>query len=216
MPTLGIDWVPTLPPVVMGLWHSPPNVPDEAALTTVTHWNAYKSVNLDGECYGQKSEEFLRLLPLPGRVRQKLELALTGGSPGVRQKLEQAGWSLRDATETSASVSSYRAYITASRGEFSVAKNAYVKARSGWFSDRSACYLAAGLPVILQDTGFSDSLPTGRGLLAFSTLDDAARCIEDVNADYTGHRRAARELASQRFDHRVVLPRLLHAACAEA
>ena len=150
------------------------------------------------------------------KVRQKLELALTGGSPGVRQKLEQAGWSLRDATETSASVSSYRAYITASRGEFSVAKNAYVKARSGWFSDRSACYLAAGLPVILQDTGFSDSLPTGRGLLAFSTLDDAARCIEDVNADYAGHRRAARELASQRFDHRVVLPRLLHAACAEA
>src|SRR5205823_13193976 len=114
--------------------------------------------------------------------------------------------------EVSADVEPYRRYIVAARGEFSVAKHAYVKTRSGWFSDRSVCYLAAGLPVILQDTGFSDWLPTGRGVLAFTSVAEAAECIARVNADYAGHRRAAGEVAREVFDYRVVLPRLLDIA----
>ena len=99
-----------------------------------------------------------------------------------------------------------------SRGEFSVAKGAYVKSRSGWFSDRSACYLAAGLPVILQETGFSDWLPTGRGVLTYTTLDEAVGCVAEIARDYPSHRRAARELAERVFAHEVVLPQLLDRA----
>jgi hypothetical protein len=106
-------------------------------------------------------------------------------------------------------VVAYRDYLLASRGEFSAAKHAYVKSRCGWFSDRTVCYLAAGLPAVLQDTGFSDWLPTGRGVLAFSTSEEACDCLEQVNADYAAHRRAAHEIAERVFDYRVVLPALL-------
>jgi hypothetical protein len=151
----------------------------------------------------------MRLLELPSRCSQKLELALSGGDVEIKERLRIAGWSVRDGGEVSADVSTYQTYLTRSWGEFSVAKNAYVKTRSGWFSDRSVCYLAACRPVILQDTGFSDWLPTGSGVLAFSSLQEAADCIESVNADYPAHCLAAREFAEQTFTYKVVLPRLL-------
>lgn len=109
----------------------------------------------------------------------------------------------------------YSEYIRSSFGEFSVAKHAYVKSRSGWFSDRSACYLAAGLPVVLQETGFSDWLPAGRGVLAYHTLEEAADCLSQVAADYPAHRMAAREIAETVFAHDRVLPRLLDRALVE-
>ncbi len=87
-----------------------------------------------------------------------------------------------------------------------------MKSHSGWFSDRSVCYLAAGRPVILQDTGFSHWLPTGEGLMAFSTIEDAAHCLEQASADYDHHREAARRLAEELFSFDVVLPRLLELA----
>jgi hypothetical protein len=211
IPVGGLDWRPTVPPVVPELWEEALHESSDEPMTTIASWNAYGSVTYGNEIYGQKDRELLRLLDLPARTSQELEMALAGGDE-VRDRLRRAGWSIRDAGEVSQDVATYRAYITGSRGEFSAAKHAYVKTRSGWFSDRSVCYLAAGLPVILQDTGFSDWLPTGRGVLAFSSVEEAVSCIDRVNADYPAHCRAAREIAASVFDHRVVLPRLLEYA----
>ena len=103
----------------------------------------------------------------------------------------------------------YRSYLAGSRGEFTVAKDQNVRLRSGWFSDRSATYLAAGRPVVTQDTAFGNVLPAGEGLFAFSTVDEAAAAVERINADYSRHRRAAQSVARDYFSHEVVLGRLL-------
>jgi hypothetical protein len=222
IPTDGIDWLPTVPPVVPEIWHtsvlSQPQQNTDAvnpAFTTVANWNAYGGITHQDKYYGQKAEEFLGLLKLPSYSSQKLELAIAGKDPEIKEvakRLRNVGWFVRNGAAISANLATYQAYLTSSRGEFSVAKQAYVKTRSGWFSDRSVCYLAAGRPVILQDTGFSDWLPTGRGVLAFSCLQEAVDCIAQVNADYASHCSAARELADQIFSYKVVLPRLLDTA----
>ncbi|BAZ22006.1 hypothetical protein NIES4073_28870 [Kalymmatonema gypsitolerans NIES-4073] len=222
IPSDGIEWLPTVPPVVPEIWQSPVLAPEDCGkkwvdipLTTVANWTAYGGIIYQGEHYGQKDEEFMRLLELPSYCAQKLELALSGKDKEIAEitkSLQTAGWLVRDGRVLSANVSTYINYLTSSRGEFSVAKNAYVKTRSGWFSDRSVCYLAASRPVILQDTGFSDWLPTGHGVLAFSSLESAVDCIERVNADYPAQSLAAREIAEQTFSYKVVLPRLLETA----
>jgi hypothetical protein len=211
VPTGGIDWLPTVPPVVAEVWENQ-RAPAGGAFTTIGNWSAYGDVTYRGARYGQKDRELLRLLDLPSRTSQRLELALSGAGSEMTERLRAAGWVVRDGGDVSTDMASYRAYIAGSRGEFSAAKHGYVKARSGWFSDRSVCYLAAGLPVILQDTGFTDWLPAGRGVLAFSSVDEAADRIERVNAEYPAHRGAAREIAARTFGHTVVLPRLLEAA----
>jgi hypothetical protein len=212
IPTAGVDWLPTVPPVVTDLWHDS-GAATNGKFTTVANWSAYGGVIHDGERYGQKDEEFVRLRDLPKRTTQRLELVLAGVPDDVARDLRAAGWSVRGAGEPEGTeVAAYRAYIRASRGELSAAKHAYVKTRSGWFSDRSVCYLAAGRPVVVQDTGFGDWLPTGRGVLAFSSVEDAADRLERVNAAYDHHSRAAREIAEQVFAHDVVLPNLIDAA----
>lgn len=218
IPSDGIEWLPTIPPVVPEIWRSQPTSKPDAPLTTIANWNAYGGVTYRGEHYGQKDEEFSRLLELPSYCSQTLELALSGKDSEISEivkPLVAAGWLIRDGKEISANLSTYKTYVTGSRGEFSVAKQAYVKTRSGWFSDRSVCYLAAGRPVILQDTGFSDWLTTDRGVLAFSSLESAVDCIERVNADYPAHCLAGRELAEQTFSYKVVLPRLLETAISD-
>jgi hypothetical protein len=221
VPTVGIDWLPTVPPVVPEVWQgraptraerNERETSPDTTLTTITNWDPYGGVAYQGEHYGQKDQELLRLLDLPTRTSQPLELAVSGAGPEVTASLGEAGWRIRNAGDISVDVATYRAYVTGSRGELSAAKHAYVTTRSGWFSDRSVCYLTAGLPVILQDTGYSDWLPVGRGVLAFSSVAEAAERIERLNADYQGHRQAARQIAAQTFSHDVVLPRLLDAA----
>lgn len=220
IPTNGVDWYPTVPPVVPEIWQGPMRGQEKhgdsesanAAFTTIANWSAYGGITYRGEHYGQKDTEFLRLLDLPSQTSQRLELALSGAGAETWERLRAAGWSLRGGGEVSIDVPAYRSYIFNSRGEFSVAKNAYVRTRSGWFSDRSVCYLAAGRPVVLQDTGFSRWLPTGRGILAFRSLEEAADCIDRVNATYTAHCRAARETAEKVFSYKVVLPRLIEIA----
>jgi hypothetical protein len=212
IPTNGKDWLATVPPVVPDIWATKLpciNSGGNALFTTVANWSAYGAVNYHNEQYGQKDLEFLRLVDLPGKTTQKLELALAGAGPEIIQQLELAGWSVRCAGELSKDMSTYKKYITDSRGEFTAAKNAYVKTNSGWFSDRSVCYLAAGRPVIMQDTGFSTWLPTGEGVLAFSTVDEAMHCIEKVNSRYTNNCRAARKLAEQTFSYKNVLTAML-------
>jgi hypothetical protein len=206
------QWLPTAPPVVMDLWAGSAPAPG-APLTTVANWSAYGSVEHQGQQYGQKDREFLRLIDVARQSPLPLELAISGALPAVHDQFQQAGWSVRDAgEEVSTDVVTYRNYILASCGEFSAAKHAYVATRSGWFSDRSVCYLAAGRPVVLQDTGFTDWLPTGRGVLPFTTPDGALDALRHLASDYTSHARAAASLAREWFAHDRVLPRLLDTA----
>jgi glycosyltransferase involved in cell wall biosynthesis len=151
----------------------------------------------------------LKFLDLPARTGCQFELALSRLDNGEREVLERYGWRVRDALSFSLDLDAYRCCIAGSRGEFTVAKDQNIRLRSGWFSDRSATYLACGRPVVTQDTGFSSILPTGAGLFAFSTTDEAAQAIEAIQADYARHSEAALQLARDYFSHEVVLSQLL-------
>ena len=202
--------VPTRQPVVIDLW-KPLDHTGGPVFTTIAGWQQlWREVSLNGERYSwSKHHEFVKFLDLPARTSQRLELALAGCSDSDAGLLQQHGWLVRDAATVSSDLDQYRDYISRSRGEFTVAKDQNVRLRSGWFSDRSATYLAAGRPVITQDTGFGNILPTGDGLFAFSTLDEAVSAVEAINADYERHSREARKLACGYFDSDLVLNRLL-------
>jgi len=174
----------------------------------MTWKNFQETIEYDGNVYGTKEMEFGKIEALPTRVKARLEVAV-GGDSAPREHWRSLGWSVAASQEISRTAEDYRRYIQQSRGEFSVAKNVYVATRCGWFSCRSVCYLAAGLPVVVQDTGFSEFIPTGEGLFAFSTLAEAVRGIEWVEANYSQHQRSAREVAHRHFDSKVVLQELL-------
>jgi hypothetical protein len=214
IPDCGVEWHHTLPAIVPELW--PVRIdPSCRRFTTIASWAGFGDVGYRGEWYGSKLEEFGRFAELPRKVDQELEIALRwyrDGDPRVR-RLAESGWFLSRATEI-ATLSTYQEYIARSRAEIGIAKNAYVKACSGWFSDRAAHYLASGKPVLAQSTGFELHLPTGQGLLSFSTMDEAAAGIESINRDYEAHCRSARELAEEQFDYRRVLPRMLDRCAA--
>jgi len=210
IPLVGIDWQKTRPPVVLDLWNERAD-PACRHFTTVATWhNRGKDVTLNGETYyWSKHINFLKFLDLPRRTPQSLELAVEIEDEVVRAELAARGWHLANAAERSVTVEGYREYIYASRGEFTVAKDVYVRPRTGWFSDRSVCYLAAGKPVVTQETGFSKFIPTGHGLFAFSTLEEAVSALATINADYVRHETAAREIAAEYFAADRVLRKLL-------
>src|SRR5207237_4330670 len=157
-----------------------------------------------GRWYGQKDQEFEPYFSLPRESGASMEIAVGGAGPEVYARLARGGWRLANALETTRDPWTYQDYLRASRAEFCVAKHAYVSTACGWFSDRSAAYLASGRPVVIQDTGFSDSLPCGRGLLTFDTPEQAAISIRALADDYSGHCRAARGIAEECFDARKV------------
>ena len=207
------DWIPTRQPIVIDAFepHRVPVGQRRKALTTVASWKPTEDGPVvAGRPYSGKSVEFERFVDLPRRSRLPLELALSGAYPS--DLLVSHGWRLRDAYPVSRDPATYCRYLADSLGEWSVAKNAYVASRSGWFSCRSACYLALGVPVIVQDTGFGRALPTGNGILSFSNIDEAAAALEALADDPEGHAAAARQIASEHFDARVVLGRLLEQA----
>jgi hypothetical protein len=211
LPTCGIEWRTTLPPVVLDQWTTA-RAPGPA-YSTVADWRGFSPIEWDGVWYGPKSGEFLRLLDLPRRVGVPLELCLLiGDDDPDRARLEEHGWRLVSPRRHAALPETYRDYIFAARGEFSCVKEAYAAGRTGWFSDRSACYLAAGRPVIVQDTGVGKFVPTGAGLLTFGDLDGAVEALRLVEADYAGHAAAAAEFAHTHLDSDRVLPRLLEVA----
>lgn len=203
-------FLPTRQPVVMEFWEGH-GVGDAAVFTTIGNWRQpWRQVSYQGEVYKwSKHFEFLKFLDLPRRVAQPFELALSSFDEKDRHLLERHGWRVRDGLEISNDVDDYRRYIAGSRGEFTVAKDQNVRLRSGWFSDRAITYLAAGRPVITQETGFSRFLPTGEGLFAFSTLEEICAAVDTINADYERHRRAAWRIARECFRHDVVLGRML-------
>jgi hypothetical protein len=199
---------PTRQPVVLDYWRSPET--GGAAFTTIASWNqSGRELWFEGELYHwSKHLEFLKFVDLPRRTDQPFELALNRHAAD-KCLLESNGWRVRDALAFATDPDAYRAYIAGSRGEFTVAKDQNIRLRTGWFSDRSATYLAAGRPVITQDTAFGHVLPTGCGLFAFTTMDDILAALDSINADYPAHCRAAREIAQAYFSYDVVLPRLL-------
>ena len=201
---------PTRQPVVMDFWQSAVSQPREV-WTTIGNWQqSHRPVRFNGEFYHwSKHYEFLKFLDLPLLSQQTFELALSSCEEPDQRMLEGKGWRVRSATHLSNDIDAYHEYLLESRGEFTVAKDQNIRLRSGWFSDRSATYLAAGRPVITQETGFSNVLPTGRGLFGFSTMDDVLAAIDCVNSDYKAECRAAREIAQEYFDAEIVLGELL-------
>jgi hypothetical protein len=207
IPTHGLDWLPTRPPIALELLPLR-YTPTAPFFTTVMSWSNRKPIVFEGVEYGQKNIEFWRIAGLPKNLGPIFEIALAGDSV-PRDEIVAAGWGIADPREVTATIWTYRDYIAQSRGEFSVALNLYVRSRSGWFSDRTAAYLASGKPAIVQDTGFSESLPCGQGLLAFNTPRDAVEAVEAVNRDYERHCKAARQIAEAFFDSDIVLTALL-------
>jgi len=176
--------------------------------TTVMQWDSYAAREFDGLVYGMKSASFEPYWDLPKHTDEILELAL-GSNNAPRQELLDAGWQIRDPLEITKDLLDYQHYIQNSKAEFCIAKHGYVISNSGWFSERSAAYLASGRPVVAQDTGFTHWLDSGEGLLAFSTPDEAISMIESVNEHYEMHCINAREIAINYFDSRIVLDSLL-------
>jgi hypothetical protein len=208
-PAAGKRWHGVFNPVVADLFDCVPAEP-EAPFTTVMNWRAHERIEYDGTVYGQKDVEFAAFADLPRRVSASLELAAAGlghsnGGPSA-EDLSAQGWGLVDPHTNAGSFDSFASYIRGSRGEFTVCKNVFVATSSGWFSDRSAAYLASGRPVVMQDTGFSRHLPCGDGLFAVSNADEAAAAIEEIDAHWAHHSRAAREIAEEHLDASRVLP----------
>ena len=209
IPSHGLTWRPTRQPIALELLPMR-FTPDAKWFTTVMSWSARKPMVYQGVEYGQKNIEFLRFIDLPKRLGPIFEVALAGPN-APRMEIASAGWRIADPLQVTATPRSYCEYIAGSRGEFSVAVNLEVKSKSGWFSDRTAAYLASGKPVIVQDTGFSEYLPCGEGLFAFQTTDDVVAAMENIEGDYERNCLAARRIAEEYFDSDKVLRAMLQA-----
>jgi len=211
IPSCGVTWRPTRQPVMLDRWPVYPPPPN-GAFTTLMNWTAAPPLGYRGESWKQKDVEFRRVFDLPRRVPE-VALAVvvnqTTGDPFPADDARRAGWRVLDPNQQAPDWQSYRHFLQRSAGEFSVAKETYVKARTGWFSCRSACYLACARPVVTQDTGWSESYPTGEGLFAFVDAAGAADALRRVAGDPLRHARAARGLAEEFFDARKVLGELL-------
>ena len=212
IPADGFPWRPTRQPVVLDAWPVTPG-PPAGKFTTVMQWDSYPARVYQGQRYGMKGDSFGPYLDLPARAGAVFELTL-GSASAPRELLRAKGWGLRDPLAVTRDLWTYQRYLAGSKAEFSVAKHGYVASRSGWFSERSACYLASGRPVLVQDTGFTAWLPSGAGVLAFRTPEEAAAGVEEVGSRYEFHCRAARAVAEEYFDARKVLASLLERALA--
>jgi len=216
VPLAGLDVVTTLPPVALSHWPDAGPTPTRRTRTRATSvctWRGpFAAVEHDGNRYGLRVHELRRFAGLPGAlpsVDLELALAIDPADAGDTANLTASGWHVVDPTPISADLHSYGEYIRGSSMELMIAKEMYVRSQGGWFSDRSACYLASGRPVVAQDTGFTHHLPTGEGLLAIHDVDEAVAAIEEVDGNWARHAKAARELAVDLFDASGVVTSLL-------
>jgi hypothetical protein len=212
VPVERFTWLSTRQPVLVDLWSQCAPIGGDK-YTTITTWhNKGKDIEYLGDTwYWTKDREFEKFLNLPRQRPIQLELAATVPL-SVKELLHKQGWLTAESIELSRNADSYRNYIQNSRGEFTVARDQYTRPGTGWFSDRSACYLAAGRPVITQETAFSRHLPTGNGLFAFTTMDDILRAIDAIESDYRGQCGAAREIGQEYFAAEKVLLGLMDRA----
>ncbi|MDH3504180.1 MAG: hypothetical protein OEM58_06585 [Nitrospirota bacterium] len=209
IPTNGHHWFPMPRPVFLPMWPMKP--PSHDRFSTISSWKGRSTLQWDGKDSGEKADNWLQFLDLPDSTGQLFEIALKmedSRHSEDRTMFQKKGWFLTDPTALH-NLQDYQTYIGQSRGEFSVAHNRYVEFTTGWFSDRSALYLASGKPVLVQSTGIEEYLPTGTGLLTFTHKEEAAAGIEAINHDYATHYRAAREIAEEYFDSNLVLSRIL-------
>jgi hypothetical protein len=213
IPTGEKPWVKTVSPVWLRGWPAVEKAATE--FTMILQWESYTKSHPYGKTehngvrYEQKNKELLKFLDLPKLTGRVFQMALTGGP---HDELTERGWDVVQGWKATRTPEKYRAFIVNSGSELGIAKHGYVSLRGGWFSDRSACYLASGKPVLVQDTGLRDWLPAGEGLLTFTNVDDARKGVEAICADYPRHRKAARRLAETQFSTERVLPPLLEAA----
>jgi hypothetical protein len=209
IPTGGVTWHRILPPVVLSLW--PVNIDENCKrFTTISNWGGKNTFNFKGKYSGEKKDNWLKLIELPKKTNQELEIALRI-NPAHEADIKcfrDNGWILSDPTQFK-NFEDYRRYISISRAEFSIANNRYVQFNTGWFSDRSARYLASGKPILVESTGFEEQIPAGKGLLTFASMEEAVAGIEEINKDYLIHCRAAREIAEEYFDAEKVLSKML-------
>jgi hypothetical protein len=210
IPTCGRSWIPTLPPVVLEEWPRAEG-PTRNGVTTVAHWRGYGSIEYEGKHFGQKVHSWRSLAELPQRSPELFEPALEIHSGDVRdlRNLVANGWRILKPSSVAPDPDAYHRFVQGSKVELCVAKSGYVVSNSGWFSDRSACYLASGRPVIAQDTGFDRRLPTGEGLFAFRDADNVVQIMDEMNSRYRHHRLAARRVAEEHLDSDRVLAQLL-------
>jgi hypothetical protein len=205
IPNAGYNWLRTVPPVALSHW---PFVERPAThFTAIMRWDGFQNAEYKGVTYGQKDLEFPKYLELPKKTGQKFRIAING--PELRVEY---GWESIPGEIATRTPFSYQEFIQQSMAEFGVAKHGYVQMRSGWFSDRSVCYLASGRPVVVQDTGLNDDIPLGQGMVTFSDFPGACDAITNISSNYQKHRLAARKLAENHFATDKVLPALLDAA----
>jgi hypothetical protein len=210
IPGDGFSWEPTRQPVVMNAWPFLPGQSD-GKFTTVMQWESYASQEFNGQFFGQKSESFFKFMTFPNMTSAKLEIAV-GGASAPKKTLKENGWEICNPLEIASDPWKYQEYLQKSKGEFSVSKHGYVVSNSGWFSERSAAYLASGRPVVLEDTGFSKWIETGKGVISFRTPEEAMDGIKLVNMDYKENCRRARILAEEYFNASSVLTKLIEHA----
>jgi hypothetical protein len=215
IPKHGFKWLPTRQPVATDLWRTNRSPSHAAVFTTVANWSTsgLKDITWRGEKYlWSKSREFLRFVAAPKKAGETFELATNIEHGATRKKLERNGWRFRCPLQMSVDYWLYRDYIQRSKGEFTVAKDQYVRLNTGWFSDRSACYLAAGRPVITQETGFTKIYGGKTGLLSFRSPGEIVEAVKAINRDYPKHSRAAYEIACEFFESEKVLKSILDRA----
>lgn len=215
VPTHNVRWLPTRQPVVTDFWRTDAPTRPNARFTSVANWNTSgrKDVIWRNSTYlWSKSLEFLKFVEAPTRSGEDFELATEIKDPHALQKFQANHWVFTDPNPISIDLYQYRAYLQGSKGEFTVAKDQYVRLNTGWFSDRTACYLACGRPAITQETRFTDLYGGKKGLLAFTSLDDIAEAVKSINADYKAHCDAAFEIAAEVFEATKVLKSLLERA----
>jgi hypothetical protein len=215
VPTHGFKWLPTRQPVVTDLWNTKRSRSRVAVFTSVANWSTsgLKDITWRGERYlWSKSREFLRFISAPKKTGATFELATNIEDERTRRKFERNGWRLCCPLQMSVDYWLYRDYIQRSKGEFTVAKDQYIRLNTGWFSDRSACYLAAGRPVITQETGFTKTYGGKTGLLSFRSLGEIVDAVKAINSDYPKHSRAAYDLAREFFESEKVLKSILDRA----
>jgi hypothetical protein len=210
VPVCGIEWKAIFPPVVLERFSGDREIHHDA-FTTIANWRAYGSIEYDGVLYGQKAHSVRTFMDLPLKSPNTFTLALSIDSAEKKdlQALSMGGWKLLDPVAVAGTPGKYRAFVEGSRAEIGIAKSGYVVSRCGWFSDRSACYMACARPVVCQDTGIRRSLPVGCGLFSFSNADEAIAGIDAINSNYAFHSRAAREIASEYFNSSRVLAKLV-------
>ena len=216
VPTCSRQWLTHLPPVVLEYWPVSSRIVHDA-FTSIANWRGYGSIEHRGIFYGQKAHSLREIVQLPLLTSEQVLLALRI-HPDERKDLAALRtnkWHLSNPEAVAGTPAAYQQFVQGSKAEIGIAKSGYVAARTGWFSDRSICYLASGRPVVAQDTGFSRFLPTGKGLLTFDSTNDALSGFETISSDYAEHARAARAIAEAHFDSDIVLDRLLRRVGAQ-